>query len=106
MNIVQTNDLLVHIQLIDNRQVGDATVLEWHELVGDLDYDEALEAVRLHFRDSTDYLKPAHVRGGIDRIRLAGLGPQQDEYGNDIEPDHPAVAAYKRLHPNQKAINS
>jgi hypothetical protein len=106
MNIEGTNDLLVHIQIVDNRQVGDATVLEWHELVGDLDYDEALEAVRLHFRDSTEYLKPAHVRAGVERIRLAGFGPQRDEFENDLPLDLPAVAAFERLHPETKAITS
>lgn len=106
MNIEGTNDLLVHIQIIDNRQVGDATVLEWHELVSDLDYDEALEAVRLHFRDSTEYLKPAHIRAGVERIRRAGLGPQRDEFDNDIEPDRPAIAAYQRLNPDAKEITA
>ncbi|MCT1363933.1 hypothetical protein [Microbacterium sp. p3-SID131] len=106
MNIQETTELLTRIQVIDNRRVEEATVLAWFELVDDLDLATALEAVRLHFRESTAYLTPAHVRVAVERIRLAGLGPQQDEYGNDIEPDYPAVAAYERLHPEQKAINS
>lgn len=106
MNLVQTNDLLTHIQIIDNRQIGDSTVLAWHELVEDLDLDAALEAVRLHFRESTEYLKPAHIRAGIERIRVAGLGLQEDEWGNEIEPDLPALAALERLNPNRPAVTS
>ena len=106
MNIEETNQLLIRIQVIDNRQIGDSTVLAWHELVEDVDLATALEAVRLHFRESTQYLTPAHVRAGIERIRVAGLGPRQDEWGNDIEPDLPAVAAFERLHPNPKEITS
>ncbi|WP_336642823.1 hypothetical protein [Microbacterium sp. MMO-113] len=106
MDITQTADLLAEVQLIDNRRIEEATLVAWHRLVDDLDYSEAVEAVRLHFRTSTTYLTPAHVRAAVERIRLAGLGPQQDEYGNDIEPDYPAVAAYERLHPEQKAITS
>lgn len=108
MNIQETNDLLVQIQVIDNRQVGDITVIEWHELVGDLDFREASEAVRLHFRESDAYLKPRHVRVGVERIRLAGLGPQRDEFDNDLPVDLPAVAAFERLasQTTRKAITS
>ena len=106
MNIEDTNQLLIRIQVIDNRQIGDSTVLAWHELVEDLELAPALEAVRLHFRESREYLTPAHVRAGIERIRVAGLGQQQDEWGNDIAPDLPAVAAFQRLHATQSEIES
>lgn len=108
MDITQTADLLAEIQLIDNRRVEEATLLAWHELVSDLDYFPALEAARLHFRDSEAYLKPRHIRAGVERIRLAGLGPQRDEFDNDLPVDLPAVAAYERLtaHTTRKAITS
>lgn len=106
MDITQTADLLAEVQLIDNRRIEEATLVAWHRLVDDLDYAEAVEAVRLHFRTSTAYLTPAHVRAAVERIHQAGIGPMQDEFGNDIEPDLPAVAAYERLHPEQKAITS
>lgn len=106
MNIQETTELLTRIQIIDNRRVEEATVLAWFELVGDLDLAPALEAVRLHFRDSTEYLKPAHVRAGIERIRVAGLGAQEDEHGNLIDPEPAALAAYQRLNPTPKEIAS
>jgi hypothetical protein len=106
MNIEKTNDLLIHIQMIDNRQIGDSTVLAWHELVEDLDFDAALEAVRLHFRESTEYLKPAHIRAGIERIRVSGLGPREDDFGNVIDPDAQALAAHHRLAGLRREVTS
>lgn len=97
MNIEETGKLLARVQVIDNRRVDEATILAWHELVEDLDYAMAVEAVRLHFRESTTYLVPAHVRRGIERILLAGLGAREDDYGNTVDVDEPALAAHQRL---------
>jgi len=41
----------------------------WNTTIGDLDYADALAAVNMHFRESTDYLMPAHIRAGARRIR-------------------------------------
>lgn len=106
MDIVQTSELLAEIQIGDNRRIDDAVLIQWHKLVGDLDYDVALEAMMLHRRESDKWLTASHIRTNVERIRLAGLGPQRDEFDNDIEPDRPAIAAYQRLHPDMKAIRS
>lgn len=96
MNVEQTNQLLMRVQAIDNRPIGDSTLVAWHELVGDLDYGMAVEAVWLHRRESTAYLTPAHVRANVERMLLASLGAREDEYGNTVEPDQTALAAYRR----------
>lgn len=110
MDISETADLLaLEVQVIDNRRIEEATLVAWHRLIDDLEYPEAVEAVRMHFRDPANagvYLTPAHVRAGVERIRVAGLGPQQDEFGNAVEPDFPALAAYTRLNPLPKEITS
>ncbi len=46
----------------DRRTVGEADVLAWHEAIGDLDPDDAFAAVAQHYRDTTDWIMPAHVR--------------------------------------------
>lgn len=97
MNIQETNQLLIRVQVIDNRQIGDSTVMAWHELLGDLDYATAVEAVKLHQRESKEYLTPAHVRANVEEIRMAGIGPREDELGNLIEPNPAALAAFQRL---------
>lgn len=106
MTIDETATLLANIQLIDNRRVEEETIIAWHALVSDLDFSMSLEAARLHFRDSTEYLKPAHVRAGVERILLAGLEARQDEFGNDVEIDGPALAAHRRLTASRREITS
>ncbi|MFD4957118.1 hypothetical protein [Microbacterium sp. NPDC058389] len=96
MNIQQTSELLARVQVIDNRRVEEATILAWHELLDDVDLPTAVEAVRLHFRESTAYLTPAHVRQNVDRIRRADDDPT-DEWGNHLPVDEPALAAHARL---------
>lgn len=96
MNIQETNELLLRIQIIDNRQVGDSTVLAWHELLDDVDLQLAIEATRLHFRESTSYLTPAHVRQNAERIARADAEPT-DEWGNRLPVDQAALAARGRL---------
>jgi hypothetical protein len=53
----------------DNRSVGDADILAWHQDIGDLEFTDALEAVSMHYRESTDRIMPAHVRQLAKRIR-------------------------------------
>lgn len=96
MNVQETAELLAKIQLIDNRQISDATVLEWWGLVDDLDIDVAVAAVDLFRRESTAYLVPAHVRQNVERILTAPEHPE-DEWGNPLEPDRLAIAARERV---------
>jgi hypothetical protein len=108
MNLVETNELLMRIQAVDGRPVGDATVAAWHELLQDLDFDAAREGVRLHFQESEYPLKPAHIIQNVERIRSAGI-EREDEWGNRIEPDAAAVAALERIRRgrvDQRAVTS
>lgn len=61
--------LLVRISVLDNRTVDKLTLEFWEPLIGDIDYDRALEAINQHFRESTDYLRPAHI---IERSAAIG----------------------------------
>lgn len=65
MNIDECKTVVAKIQLGDHRQVDRLVILEWFDTIGDLNVNDAIEAVRLHRRESTDYLQPAHI------IRLA-----------------------------------
>lgn len=68
MNVEEIGRLLAKVAGYDNRTVGDANILAWHEALSDVDYRDALEAVAVHFRGSTDYLMPVHVRRGAETI--------------------------------------
>ncbi|QBI56853.1 hypothetical protein [Streptomonospora litoralis] len=66
--------LLATAAAYDRRTSGDADVKSWHAAIGDLDsFDDANQAVIDHYAFSTEWLKPAHVRAGVRRIRAARL---------------------------------
>lgn len=46
----------------DRRTVGEVDVHAWHEDIGDLEFDDARRAISAHFRESTEYLMPVHLR--------------------------------------------
>lgn len=66
MNRQQVAQLLNLASANDNRIVTDAAMKTWFEILGDLDYDAAVSAMYAHFRESTDYLMPAHI---VARVR-------------------------------------
>lgn len=61
--------VLARIQLGDNRQVDRTTLAAWIDEIGDLDFRDAVEAVKLHRQESTHYLMAAHVRANVRVIR-------------------------------------
>jgi len=63
MNVRETARVLAKAAAVDNRDVSEVNVMAWHEIIGDLDLAECLEAVARHRRDSPGvYLEPGHVR--------------------------------------------
>jgi len=73
MNNSQVAAVLAKIQLGDNREIDAQGIVlrEWHESIGDLNFEDAIEAVRLHRRESSVYLTANHVRVGAQRARDA-----------------------------------
>lgn len=57
-----TARILAAIAARDQRTVGDADVMAWHEDIGDLDYADCLPAVSEHFRTSDARCMPVHIR--------------------------------------------
>lgn len=53
----------------DLRTVGETDVLAWHEDLEDITYPEAREALKRYYRDHTDRIMPAHIRGLVRIIR-------------------------------------
>lgn len=92
MNVQQTAAVLAKAAAVDNRDVGQAAVMAWHEIIGDLDLAECLEAVARHRRDSPGvYLEPGHVR------RIAKVIRDENRKGDVIRalpavPQNPAGA--------------
>lgn len=68
MNKSDVAKVLTIASAVDNRRVEPETVNAWFELIGDLSVEVAVEAVRLHQRESDDYLMPVHVRRNAARV--------------------------------------
>lgn len=64
----ETAQLLARIQAFDRRTVGEADVIAWHVALHDLQLGDTIHAVVAHFRTSTDWCLPAHIR---EQHRLA-----------------------------------
>lgn len=55
--------ILAVAAIFDRRTIGTIEAAAWAEALDDLDPKECAEAVRAHYRDTTTWLMPAHVRG-------------------------------------------
>lgn len=89
----QTAKLLGKAALVDNRTVDQLTIEAWHEVIGHLDYDDAMTALTEHRRTSTDYLQPAHIVAGVAKVRRARADRGTAAEGvPDADPDD--VAGY------------
>lgn len=68
MKISETAEVLTKIAAYDRRTLGDADVIAWHDLIDDLDRDDALEAVKRWYSKSADWMMPAHLRSLVRDI--------------------------------------
>lgn len=62
MNVNDTAKVLAKAAAFDRRTIGDSEILVWHEAIGDLPLGDCLNAVTAHYRESADWLTPAHIR--------------------------------------------
>lgn len=69
MNSEQVATVLARVQVGDNREVDALVLADWEDTIGDLPFDAAIEAVRMHRKDSTAYLTAAHVRANVRLIQ-------------------------------------
>jgi hypothetical protein len=71
VNIQETAAVLAKIKIGDNREVDSKGVVlkEWHQEIGHLPYQDALEAVVMHRQESTEYLQAGHIVANVGRIR-------------------------------------
>lgn len=65
MNRAETARVLAKAAAYDQRTVGEADVLAWHEILERVDLTDALDAVRRHYTASVERIMPADV------VRLA-----------------------------------
>lgn len=67
MDIVETSVLLAKVQAFDNRNVADATIVAWQEILEPHTLQDCLGAVRDYYRVSSEWIMPSHI---VERVRL------------------------------------
>jgi hypothetical protein len=81
----QTTDLMTLISLGDKRTFSAPDVAYLHGLLGDLRYDECVQAVNTHRRSSTDYLQPAHLRKLVSAARQDQAMRDRPQIGSSLD---------------------
>jgi hypothetical protein len=69
MDIKQTGLILAKIALIENRAATNETIRAWHEILEDINFEDAMEALVRHYRNSSDACKPAHIVRGAREVK-------------------------------------
>ncbi|GAB3042053.1 hypothetical protein [Sediminivirga luteola] len=77
----ETGKLLAFIGELDGRRLTPETIIAWHQVLADIDVDDAFEAVKKHHRESTDWVKPGHVVYLARGVRDARLQREAREKG-------------------------
>ncbi|MGC5078484.1 hypothetical protein [Agrococcus sp. DT81.2] len=62
MNQAEASQLLTIAATLDNRAVTTEAVQVWAGLLDDIDYVDAVAALKAHYRESTKWMMPANVR--------------------------------------------
>lgn len=75
MNIAETAMVLAKIQAFDNRNVDDATVVAWQEILQPHTVQDALTVVSDYFRVNSSWIMPSHI---VERVRMIEDGRMYD----------------------------
>ncbi|MET8908370.1 hypothetical protein [Micromonospora sp. NPDC004551] len=78
MTLDEAAAVLAKAQAYDRRTVGEADIRAWQEALADVALADALAAVTAHYRDSTDWLMPAHVRARVAQAHAARQQAERD----------------------------
>lgn len=69
MTIEETAKLLAKIALIENKSATDEQIVAWAEILSDVMFVDANEALVRHYKSSTESVKPAHIYRGAKEAK-------------------------------------
>lgn len=106
--------LLTLAATFDRRTIGETDAHAWADALDGLTPADCAEAIRAHYRDSTEWLMPAHIRTTVRRLRDTRIradltDPPYDR--DDIQGGLNAIRSHRRALADgqppakQKAIN-
>lgn len=62
MTPAETAKVLAKLSAFDQRTIGEADVAAWHEVLSRFELPDCMEAVTMHYRESTQRAMPADIR--------------------------------------------
>lgn len=83
----EVGDLLTMCAGFDNRTVGEANVVAWHQIIGHLPYVQAKIAVLEYYTRESRQMMPADVMAGVKRIRRDALESADATFVYTGDPD-------------------
>lgn len=88
-------ELLSIAAAFDRRKIGHTDALAWAKALEGLNPRDCAQAITDHFKDSTEYLMPAHVRQRVQRLRTERIRavPSTALEPADVDPND--VEAYQ-----------
>lgn len=90
MNPQETGQVLALCAAYDSRTVGTSDILAWHDVIGDVAYADAAQAVKDHYRDCRERITVADIRDRVKAMRRARLVNVEDiDLVRDVDPDDP-----------------
>jgi hypothetical protein len=75
MNRAETAELLSLAASYDRRTIGEADVHAWHAALGHYEFDDCRDALIEHYRSSTEWVLPAHIRRVVVSRNNTRSGP-------------------------------
>jgi hypothetical protein len=97
MTLEECARVLAKIQLGDNRQADKLVLAEWFDSIGDLDFQDSIEAVSMHRQESLDYLAPAHIRRNVHAIRTGRAEAQKALDAGVVIEGHPKPTNWEAM---------
>lgn len=94
-------ELLTFAAAFDRRTVGKADALAWHTVLGDLDLEQARQAVADHYANSRDWIMPSDIRQRVRRARAELVKDFQYQPGS---PDETAAEYLARRQQQLEAV--
>lgn len=83
----ETAQLLGLMSTFDSRTTGEADVAAWADLMAATALQDAVEAVKTHYRQSTNRIMPADVLKGVQGLRKGRLERADATFEPDCDPD-------------------
>jgi hypothetical protein len=77
VNFQETAQLLTKAALIDNRNITPMVTQAWQEVLAEVPYADAMDALGHHRATSTDYLVPAHITKRVRDVRSQRIAHEQ-----------------------------